>query len=84
MLKSRFVALKPLAKAVKNAEEIYYNEHGQYATQLSALDVQAPTGVELDLSDTSEHEFIRAKKTGLNNRYTMYFDHIRVMYIAKH
>ncbi len=75
VLKSRFAALKPLAKAVKNAQEIYYNEHGEYAPQLSALDIQAPADAELDLSDTDGHEFVRAKKTGLNNRYTMYFDH---------
>ncbi len=75
VLRSRFAALKPLAKAVKNAQEIYYNEHGQYAAQLSTLDIQAPSDAELELSDTDGHEFVRAKKTGLNNRYTMYFDH---------
>ncbi len=74
VMKSRFAALKPLAKVIKNAQEIYYNEHGQYTTQLASLDVQAPEGAVLELSN-ADHAFVRATKTGLNNRYTVYFDH---------
>ena len=43
VMKSRFATLKPLATAVKNAQEIYFEGHGEYATSTEDLDVQVPT-----------------------------------------
>ena len=70
--KSRFAALKPIVKSIKNAEEIYYNGHGTYGA-LADLDVQAPAG-SVALSETSGHDYVRASSSS-GNRYTVYFNH---------
>ncbi len=72
--KSRFAALKPLAKAVKDAEEIYFDANGTYGA-LADLDVQAPAGASLTVGNTDGHDFVRASDTNLKNRYTLYFNH---------
>ena len=70
--KSRFAALKPIVKSIKDAEEIYYNEHGNYGA-LVDLDVQAPSGA-VALSETSGHDYVRASSSS-GNRYTVYLNH---------
>lgn len=70
--KSRFAALKPIAKSIKDAEEIYYNEHGNYGA-LADLDVQAPAG-SVSVSETTGHDYVRASSSS-GNRYTVYFNH---------
>ena len=40
--KSRFAALKPIAKAVKDAQEICFEGHGEYAENIEDLDIQVP------------------------------------------
>ena len=70
--KSRFAALKPIAKSIKDAEEIYYNEHGNYGA-LADLDVQAPAG-SVSVSETAGHDYVRASSSS-GNRYTVYFNH---------
>ncbi len=72
--RSRFAGIKPLAKAVKEAQEVYFDEHGTYGS-LSVLDVQVPTGAFLELSDTEGHAYVRASHDKLANRYTRYFNH---------
>ena len=44
VLKSRFSGLMPITRAVTNAQEIYYMEHGSYATDITQLDIKAPSG----------------------------------------
>ncbi len=75
--KSRFATLKPIAKAIKDTQEYYYNEHGQYATsaELSNLSIAIPTGVDMELSSTDKHEYVSVGHDKLNNRYRIYFDH---------
>ena len=43
VMKSRFTAMLPLMRSLKNAQERYYLENGEYATSLMDLDVQLPT-----------------------------------------
>ncbi len=75
--KSRFATLKPIAKAIKDAQEYYYNEHGYYATsaELEKLPIAIPEGVDIALSSIDKHEYISVGNDKLNNRYRMYFDH---------
>ena len=75
--KSRFSTLKPIAKAIKQAQEFYYNEHGSYATsaELADLPIVVPSGVDKELSNTAKHEYISIGHDKLNNRYRIYFDH---------
>ena len=40
--KSKMAAVKPLLKSVKDAEEIYFESHGEYTSDLTELDVQVP------------------------------------------
>ena len=42
VLKSRFTAFLPLLQNIKNAQERYYMENGEYAASLLDLDVQLP------------------------------------------
>ncbi len=43
ILKSRFNGLMPIAHAVANAQEIYYMEHDNYSTDITQLDIKAPS-----------------------------------------
>ncbi len=72
--KSRFAALKPLAKAVKDAQEVYYHEHGVYGNW-DDLDIDIPAEADLELSNINGHEYVRATSDKLDNNYTLYFDH---------
>ena len=76
-MKSRFASLKPIAKSVKDAQEMYYHRNGRYATQseLADLDVGIPEGTSIDISAEGDHQYIRANHTGLpHNSYTAYLD----------
>ncbi len=42
VLKSRFMAMMPVARAIKEAQERYYMANGEYAVQLADLDIQLP------------------------------------------
>ena len=78
IMKSRFSTLKPIAKSVKDAQEIYYMRNGQYATQaqLADLDVGVPANAGITFSDTAKHDFVRATHNGLpHNSYVAYLDH---------
>ena len=42
--KSKYTRLMPLVQAIKNAQEVYYLEHGKYADSLEQLDISTPWG----------------------------------------
>ena len=46
VLKSRFTAMLPLMRSLKNAQERYYMENGEYAVVLADLDIQLPESCE--------------------------------------
>ena len=75
--RSRFAALKPIAKAVKDAQEIYFETTGDYAanTELAQLDISIPEGTDVQLSTTDKHEYVSVGSTQLDNRYRIYFNH---------
>ncbi len=77
VLKSRFATLKPIAKAIKDAQEIYFEENGNYATsaELDDLDITIPTGTDVQLSSTDTHEYVSLGASNLANRYRIYFNH---------
>lgn len=72
--KSRFATLKPIAKAVKDAQERYYLANGSYGN-LGDLDIDIPAETNLQLSDTDGHNYVRVTSDKLSNNYTLYFDH---------
>ena len=47
VVKSRFTAMLPLMRSLKNAQERYYMENGEYAISLLDLDIQMPTHCEM-------------------------------------
>ncbi len=73
--KSRFASLKPIAKAVKDAQEIYYNQEGSYTTTPTALDIQIPADAQVEMVNEEGHAFVRVTQDLLNNAYTVYLDH---------
>ncbi|MBP5429993.1 MAG: prepilin-type N-terminal cleavage/methylation domain-containing protein [Elusimicrobiaceae bacterium] len=77
VMKSRFASLKPIAKAVKDAQEFYFEEHGYYAEEdeLPGLVIDIPEGVDVELSETDGHDYVRVNHDKLNNSYTMYLAH---------
>ena len=70
VLKSRFSALMPIAKSIANGNEIYYMEHGSYASNPADLDVtgqaEYPTGTELTLGDSMKYAYVLASNPSLN------------------
>ncbi|MBO7237811.1 MAG: prepilin-type N-terminal cleavage/methylation domain-containing protein [Elusimicrobiaceae bacterium] len=56
VLKSRFVKLQILAKAVKDAQQVYKMANGKYATQLDELDISLPVGYTTKTYNYTENE----------------------------
>ena len=46
--KSRFATIKNLTHSIKNAQEIYYLANGHYVTKVMELDIDFPSGGELN------------------------------------
>ncbi len=60
VLKSRFSALMPIASAVANGQEIYYMEKGNYSSDITKLDIKAPSGgtnANIEVSDGTDERF---------------------------
>ena len=76
VMKSRYSGLKPVTRALADAEEAFYMARGTYddSEDLSNLDVQKPNDgkISAEFSTTSGHDYVRASHTKLNNRYTQY------------
>ena len=79
VMKSRYAGLKPVTRALADAEEAFYMTRGTYddSEDLSNLDVQKPNDgkVSYEFSTTAGHDYVRASHTKLNNRYTQYLKH---------
>ena len=82
--KSRYAGLMPLARSIKNAEEIIHMDRGAYSNKIDDLSISLPgtvdgatvtnsDGTTLTVTSTDTHNFVKATKTGLNNNYVMYF-----------
>ena len=76
VMKSRYAGLKPVTRALADAEEAFYMARGTYddSEDLSNLDVQKPSDakVSYEFSQTAGHDYVRASHSKLNNRYTQY------------
>ena len=55
-MRSRYATLKDLTHSIKNAQEIYYLEHGAYASNFANLDIQLP-GNKLNTSTNSDYKY---------------------------
>ena len=77
VLKSRFSALMPIAKAVREAQEVYFLENGKYSTSLAELEIQATNdaSTQITIGNSSGHEYIQASSNNISNKYTIYLDH---------
>ena len=57
VLKSRFAALMPIAKAMADSNEVYYMEHGSYGTSPTDLDITGqgnyPEGITVNIHPNS-------------------------------
>lgn len=60
VVKSRFSSMIPSAKEIANAQELYYMEHGSYAREETALDVQVANNPQtlVTLSDMSNYKYV--------------------------
>ena len=85
VMKSRFSAMMPLAKALAEANEVYYLEYGRYSEDPTALTVQGkdtssesyPDGTSvLIYSDEDDLSFVRTENASIPNaRYVVYQKH---------
>ena len=81
VLKSRYSGLMPIASAVANGQEIYYMDKGHYSTDITRLDIKAPSGganAEIEVNDGSDERFdyVLATRTDVPGlAYVMYQKH---------
>ena len=84
VLKSRFSALYPIVQPLAQGQESYYLNQGEYAKDLSALDVSLPgmasgttstlqDGTQVKLGVEDNHIYVRAEKG--NNALMIYQNH---------
>ncbi len=75
--KSRFAALKPITKAVKDAQEIYFEEHGEYAQSVDDLDIQIPVEANVQMTSISDGSVsvLSSDERLENNAYVMVLAH---------
>ena len=67
--KSRYSAVMPLVKSIKDAQEVYYMANGNYAANWSELDIDLPAGGDWDNS----HE-VSYDRDGTRFRQTSEYD----------
>ena len=76
VLKSRFASLLPSTQAVRDGQEAYYLTNGQYARNLSDLDISLTTNEEtiVTLSQHSDYKYAKATKDSIRgqNNLIMY------------
>ena len=82
VMKTRFATVKALAVSLKNAQEAYYLANNSYATSLDDLDIEVPTGGELNELGNLEWNW---GSCGISDRsascmtkdlgYQVYYDH---------
>ena len=78
VLKSRFAALMPIAKAMADSNEAYYLEHGQYASNPQDLPVQGQAdyddGTQIDLVHNGNYTYTMAYNSGKlpDNNYIVF------------
>ncbi len=82
ILKSRYSAMMPIAKAIANGNEAYYMEHGTYASLPTDLDVawkdNYDDGTDVTLEADPEYlSYVRVANSGKvpNARYVVYQKH---------
>ena len=54
--KARYANLKPLVKAIADAQEVYYLENGQYTTTLAELSSEFPATDTVNFATTAKNE----------------------------
>lgn len=76
VLRSRFNALMPVVNSLAEANDLYYDEHGQYAHEMDDLDIKVqedmPDGTEIDFGANPEYAYVMATNPALNNNYIVY------------
>ena len=80
VMKSRYSTLMPLTKAISEANEAYYLEHGEYATELADLTVKTDndlTEAQIRLVDKPERvSYVEATMASLpHNKYLIFQKH---------
>ena len=83
VMKSRYSTLMPLTKAISEANEAYYLEHGEYASELADLTVKTDnnlTEAKIQLVDEPEQfSYVEATLASLpNNKYLIFQKHSAV------
>ncbi len=56
VIKSRYATLKPLVKAIADAEEVYYLANGNYTATLTDLDIELPYTDTVNHATTTNNE----------------------------
>ncbi len=80
VLKSRYSAMMPIAKAIAEGNETFYMEHGNYSKEPTELMVQGraeyPDGTSVLMYDEDRLSYVRATNNSVPNaRYLVYQKH---------
>ena len=73
--KSRATQAIVAAKAIKDAEEIYFLANGEYTDTLAELDIDItlPSNFEMDLNGTTDYRVVISRKNSSTYRYDISF-----------
>ena len=77
MLKSRFATIKNMARALANAEEVYYLANNEYTSDLTKLDLDLtnlPSNVGMAIAVTND-AVVSLSLARLSMEYVVYFNH---------
>ena len=72
--KSKYTSLMPVIRAIKNAQEIYFLENGEYATSINELNITVPQTVRYAFLPDSVAGYIYHNNI-LQNTLTISYDH---------
>ncbi len=77
VLKSRFSSLMPTTKSISESNEVHYLNQGQYASQLSDLEITTQSGgkTNLTLGTGLEYAYVKATRDDIRNSLVIYQKH---------
>ncbi|MBO7238425.1 MAG: prepilin-type N-terminal cleavage/methylation domain-containing protein [Elusimicrobiaceae bacterium] len=78
VLKARYTQFKIWARAIKDAQEVYYLANGQYATNLSELDIAVDASVIGGYCSSQVNRVVCGEADTIKLSYYLYYSHPQI------